>query len=131
MSGFAKRDPDPIKPILPWHREAAKAANLVHANGDWSSTENPDTVIAAIIARHDPHAAQQQETVRLLPVPDKQGILFGTTWISYDCLTGYEGEDGPDRDAFYANRIIARGLMKWVNEIRTHLAALRGKGATP
>ena len=46
-------------PILPWHREAAN--DITPHAWDWD-----DVDIAAIIARHDPHAAQQQETVRLL-----------------------------------------------------------------
>lgn len=47
--------------ILPWHREAAKEI-ILRCNDDWHVPE--DT--AAIIARHDPHAAQHATTLRLL-----------------------------------------------------------------
>lgn len=44
----------PAPPILPWHREAAKEID-----------DNPFTQeaaeLAAIIARHDPHAAQEDK----------------------------------------------------------------------
>lgn len=48
------------QPVLPWHREAAKEIEI--------EPDSCKTVgyIAAIIARHDPHAAQHEKTVRLL-----------------------------------------------------------------
>jgi hypothetical protein len=112
--------------VLPRHREAAyQALNEVMTN--WTKNEEGE-VVAAIIAANDPHAAADATTLRLFPVPDKQGVLFGTAWVSYDRLTGYEGEDGPDRDAFYSKNIIARGILDWANRTRAHLAKLRGEG---
>lgn len=48
-------------PILPWHKLAAY--DIIPHAWDWDLDRDE---IAAIIARHDPAAAQQEATVRLL-----------------------------------------------------------------
>ena len=74
--------------------------------------------------------AQVRTLREALPVPDKQGVSFGKcAWVSYDRIVGYEGEDGPDRDAFYANRIIARKILEWANQSRAAIDAARKESA--
>ena len=114
MSGFAKRTPNPVKPILPWHREAAK--DCCRFGEHWCNGPGatlPDGTfgdnMAAIIAAHDPHAAQQEETVRLLS--DLVELA--------DAAMKAANRDGAESDR-----------TEELKEIRTHLAALRGKGET-
>ena len=66
-------------------------------------------------AERDALRAQVAALREAFPVVGKQGIGFGNCWLSFDKMLGYEGEEGADRDAFYASRIIARELVKWAN----------------
>lgn len=63
-----------------------------------------------------------------LPKIDKQGVRFGkNTWISFDRLTGYEGD--PDnqtaRTAHYL-RIIPSGFVEWGNQCHAALTQTQG-----
>ena len=53
-------------PVLPWHREAADLATAAYDRLREDKGCRIIDDIAAIIARHDPYAAQHAETVRLL-----------------------------------------------------------------
>lgn len=62
------------------------------------------------------------------PVVDKQGVRFGNAWVSFDRLCGWDGEDGPERDAWYAKSIVAKGIIEWANKQHAALAASEGRG---
>jgi hypothetical protein len=81
-------------PVLPWHLKAAE-----DITDEWEAMTQSD--IAAIISRHDPHAAQQQETVRLL----EEMILDKTEGPFF-----HEDEHGPE---------------DILNRARAHLAKLK------
>ncbi len=88
-------------PVLSWHREAAN--DITPHAWDWD-----DVDIAAIIAAHDPHAAQQEvaqheATVRLL----REALPYIA-------------------DAAFVQ--FTPGTKELRDEIRAHLAALREKG---
>jgi hypothetical protein len=83
-------------PVLPWHSAAAKEILDAHLFG------NGIQDAAAIIAAHDPHAAQHQETVRLL----EEALAYVAECAEQD----------------YA------GAPELRDEIRAHLAAQRGEG---
>jgi predicted signal transduction protein with EAL and GGDEF domain len=85
-------------PILPWHHEAAKEILRTQATGYHGADMN-DKDAAAIIAAHDPHAAQQQETVRLLR--RAEAALYAAPYPEYEKLS---------------------------DKIRAHIAAQRGGG---
>lgn len=68
-------------------------------------------------------ARRENERLRAaFPVPDTQGVQFGTTWLSWDKMVGWNGDDQIARDAFWNDRLICRGLMKWANKAREALA---------
>jgi hypothetical protein len=80
-------------PVLPWHKKAAE-----DITGEWHAMTQSD--IAAMIARHDPHAAQHAETVRLLR--RAAAALYAAPYPEYEKLS---------------------------DEIRAHLAALNAATA--
>lgn len=97
-------------PILPWHREAAKAitedplptmSQFLNVRECVSARQE---VMAERIARHDPHAAQHAETLRLLE--EVVAVIEERT-------TGHT--------VVYSDR-----LRPFIGEIRAHLAATKG-----
>ena len=53
--------------------------------------------------------------------PNFQGVWFGSTFVSYDRLTGWNDPNGyldsAGRQHFYANNIMAMGLIKWRDKL--------------
>ena len=102
--------------VLPWHREAAKEIHPweLRNEGDGTIEEmelaydeneanmNEDERVAAIIARHDPHAAQHATTLRLLEE-------------ALDCISISDGTCH-----------VIQEHVDIREQIRAHLAAMKG-----
>ena len=105
-------------PVLPWHREAVDAIvakplpSMSQFVGFGDCMKARFDEMAQRIANCDPHAAQQQETARLL---------------EHLCAT-VEAHEIESLDCDRRGEEYCNCLRKAVAKARAHLAAQRGKG---
>ena len=96
-----ERERDGNKQLWEAEKELSKERMraLSHARGEGAATR-ADLVLAL---------ARIVELEAALPVPDEQGVLFGSnTWISWDTLA---------RESYYHNPI-AQGILAWMLLVR-------------
>lgn len=72
--------------------------------------EDPGQELADLVRRLEADLVVKDAA---LPKADAQGISLGNTWISWDKLCGWNGEDEKERELFYQNSIIAKGVLQW------------------
>lgn len=78
--------------------------------------------IAVAIAERDRLQVAVEEARQVMPVPNTQGVQFGNSWVSFDKLCGWDGDDPVARESFYERSIIAKGIVAWANGVRAWLA---------